>query len=170
MLLAGDELGRTQKGNNNAYNQDNDVSWLHWAHAEADLVHFVSRLSALRARCPALNHPKFLYGRYELHPGIADIAWFDQHGAPIPPEAWNDPDERSLVLRRAAVSVDGTLICATMLMNPHPSDRVFTLPPPTPARLVLDTAHPDQSEKTVHGASLTVPAHSLSLLIAEIIA
>ncbi len=170
MLLAGDELGRTQQGNNNAYCQDNHVSWLDWAHADTDLARFVSRLAALRAHCPALNHPKFLYGRHELHPGIADIAWFDQHGAPIPPESWNDPDERALVLRRAAVGDNGALVCATMLMNPGTSDRVFTLPPPTPARLVLDTARPDHPERTVHGSSLTVLAHGLTLLIAEITA
>ena len=168
MLLAGDEMGHSQRGNNNAYCQDNELSWLDWGAADGGLVWFVGRLTALRAGCVALRHSVFLYGGHELHPGIADIAWFDQRGAEISPEAWNDAGETALVLRRAALTEEGTVVCATLLLNPGADDRIFVLPGPLPARLVLDSARPEQGEREVGEGGLTVLAHSLALVIAEI--
>ena len=104
MLLAGDEFGRTQRGNNNAYCQDNEISWLDWSLAANEghgLMAFTARLTALRRSHPALRSPRFLYGRHELAPDMIDIAWFDERGAQLVPEAWNNPDDRTLVLRRA---------------------------------------------------------------------
>ena len=84
MLLAGDEFGRTQHGNNNAYCQDNEISWLDWSMAGgaegSALTAFVARLIALRRDHPVLRAPRFLHGQDEPAPGIADIAWFDGLG------------------------------------------------------------------------------------------
>ena len=105
MLLAGDEFGRTQRGNNNAYCQDNEISWLDWSMAASPpgiaLTAYVARLIALRREHPVLRHPHFLHGRAHPAPGIADIAWFDQSGGTIPVEAWNDIEQRTLILRRS---------------------------------------------------------------------
>ena len=64
------------------------------------LTAYVARLIALRREHPVLRHPNFLHGRVHPAPGIADIAWFDQSGETIPVEAWNDIEQRTLILRR----------------------------------------------------------------------
>src|SRR3954471_13837263 len=108
MLLAGDEFGRTQKGNNNAYCQDNETSWVDWNAAESDegrlLTDFTARLIALRHQNPVLRSGNFLHGKDAPGPGVLDIAWFDEHGQVLSPDAWNNPAERSMVLRRAAAN------------------------------------------------------------------
>jgi glycogen operon protein len=173
MLLAGDEFGRTQQGNNNAYCQDNEISWLDWQLADQPdsraFASFTARLIGLRRAHPALRSPRFLYGRHELVPGVLDIAWFDERGAPIPPEAWNDPAEQTLVLRRAVRLPDGRVPILSLLMNPTEEDRVFALPPPhLPVRLLLDTAAPDQPEQDLDiTAEIPVAAHAAVLLAAE---
>ena len=97
MLLAGDEFGRTQQGNNNAYCQDTPISWLDWELAASvegrALIAFTTRLIKLRHAHPILRCAKFLYGKEKLPGGLLDIAWFDDQGGVIPPEAWNDPEQ-----------------------------------------------------------------------------
>ena len=106
MLLAGDEFGRTQRGNNNAYAQDNEISWLDWAQAQSPqgqaLTAYVTRLLRIRHENPVLRCRHFLHGKEEPAPGILDIAWFDTHGEIISPESWNDPQKRLFAVRRAA--------------------------------------------------------------------
>ena len=95
MLLAGDEFGRTQNGNNNAYCQDNEMSWIDWTLAESDegrlLTDFVARVIALRHEHPILRCASFLHGKDEPAPDVLDIAWFDEQGEVISAEAWNNP-------------------------------------------------------------------------------
>ena len=102
MLLAGDEFGRTQRGNNNAYCQDNEMSWLDWrmagAPAGGSLIAYVARLIRLRREHPVLRCARFLHGKVYPAPGIADIAWFGEDGETISIDAWNDPQQRALVL------------------------------------------------------------------------
>ncbi len=89
MLLAGDEVLRTQRGNNNAWCQDNEMAWFDWRLAETngDMLNFVRQAIALRRRHPSLSRPGFLTGRIEPARGIPDIAW---HGA-VPGESpWNN--------------------------------------------------------------------------------
>ena len=90
MLLSGDEFGRTQQGNNNAYCQDNEISWLDWKKAETPeaqgLAAYVARLAQLRHENPVLRCRHFLHGKDEPAPGILDIAWFDTHGEIISSE------------------------------------------------------------------------------------
>ncbi len=122
MLLAGDEFGRTQGGNNNAYCQDNEVSWLDWSMAAsppgAALTAYVARLIALRREHPVLRCPQFLHGREHPAPGVADIAWFDQSGATISVEAWNDIEQRTLILRRSMRISERKVTILNLLMNP----------------------------------------------------
>ncbi|MGH7156051.1 MAG: glycogen debranching protein GlgX, partial [Acetobacteraceae bacterium] len=172
MLLAGDEFGRTQGGNNNAYCQDNETSWLDWRMAQTqegrELVAFVARLIALRKTHHPLRNTRFLYGRHRPGPEVPDIAWFDERGELIPDTSWNDPQERTFVLRRAIWLPSGRVPVATLLFNPTEADRVFRLPPPhLPARLLLDTAAPGDAERDIERGELAVAAHSLALLLAE---
>ncbi len=172
MLLAGDEFGRTQRGNNNAYCQDNEISWLDWqAAAEPDCAGFadyVARLIALRQAHAVLRWPSFLHGNVKPAPGLQDIAWFDEQGEGISPAAWNDPQQRTLMLRRAAANGDGRVTILTLLLNPTGEDRNFRLPPPAlDSTVLLDSAAPEAAGYAVVGDLLMVGAHSVVLVHAQ---
>ncbi len=98
MLVAGDEMGRTQGGSNNAYCQDNDISWVDWdlADWQRDLLAFASQLIAIRRSHRAFRQRYFFHGRPAQEGGPEDLAWFDTLGAPLPGEAWNDEGTRCL--------------------------------------------------------------------------
>ncbi len=168
MLLAGDEFGRSQNGNNNAYCQDNETSWVDWTLAESEdgrlLTDLVARLIALRHRHAVLRGASFLHGRDQPAPNVLDIAWFDERAHVLSPEAWNNPQERTMVLRRAAADTDGSVPILTCLFNPTPEDRTFTLPPPRlPTRLLLDSADPAGAERPLEGETVAVKSRSVVL-------
>ena len=172
MLLAGDEFGHTQRGNNNAYCQDNDISWLDWRQAarpdDAGFTAYVARLIALRQQHPALRWPSFLHGTAEPLPGVRDIAWFDEHGGGISPAAWNDPQQRTLMLRRAAADEHGRVTILTLLLNPTEKPRPFRLPPPALDSVVLiDSAAPEAAGQVVSRGRVNVGAHSAVLVYAQ---
>ncbi len=102
MLLAGDEIGNSQQGNNNAYCQDNALGWINWAEGDNDLLAFVCELSALRQAQPILRQTHFLHGRVRRD-GEADVSWSNFSGDPV---AWDDPQlaQLCLLLRGAAGS------------------------------------------------------------------
>jgi isoamylase len=173
MLLAGDEFGRTQNGNNNAYCQDNELSWLDWSVAASPpgiaLTDYVARLVALRRDHPVLRHPHFLHGRAQPAPGIADIAWFDQFGATIPVEAWNDIEQRTLILRRAMQIDERKVTILSLLLNPGEQSCDFRLPAPyLPNRVLIDSAAPDTREYPLEGNGVRVAGHTAVLLYAEL--
>jgi pullulanase/glycogen debranching enzyme len=106
MLLAGDEFGRTQRGNNNAYCQDNDVSWVDWSlvKPEAHLLEFVRALSRLRRDHPVFRRRRFFHGR-QAHDGMRDIVWLTPSGAEMTDTDWHAGYSKSL-----AVFVNGDAI------------------------------------------------------------
>jgi len=167
MLLAGDELGRTQKGNNNAYCQDNAVSWIDWGRADEPefrrLRAFAARCIAARARLAPLRPAQFLHGAAEPWPGLADTAWFDAAGRPKTPEAWSQPG-LTLALRRVWTEGDTTQ-ATLLLLNADAAAHVFTLPDP---RLdwvrVLDSAAPEAAEVPLSGTTIDVAPHAAVLL------
>jgi len=170
MLLAGDEFGRTQNGNNNAYAQDNETSWVDWSLLEAKegrtLADFAARVIALRHRHPVLRCANFLHGRDKPAPDVLDIAWFDEQGQIVSPEAWNNPHERTLVLRRAAAADDGSVPILSCLFNPTPEDRTFKLPPPKlSTHLLLDSADPAGPERELDREAIAVKARSVVLIL-----
>jgi glycogen operon protein len=175
MLLGGDELGRTQNGNNNAYCQDNEVSWIDWSvlqamgdNAQKSLLRFTTRAIALRKAHPSLRSPLFLHGTLEVLPGIIDVAWFDETAAILTMEAWNDPAGKRVALRRAVVhgeAVDMTLL----LLNASNEDREFDLPSPELAWVIeLDSAAPDVPPVRCEVPKAMVGAHSAVLLSVEV--
>jgi glycogen operon protein len=87
MLLAGDELGNSQAGNNNAYCQDNEISWLNWEKSDRQLCDFVASLSAFRQAHSAVRQSRFLHGAIRKHDGFADVEWRDFKGQPV---RWRD--------------------------------------------------------------------------------
>ncbi|MGH9298076.1 MAG: glycogen debranching enzyme, partial [Acidimicrobiales bacterium] len=88
MLLAGDELGRTQGGNNNGYCQDNEISWIDWEHADLELLDFVRRLGRFRARHSAFRRRQWFQGRPLFGEGVTDIAWFSPEGKEMADSDW----------------------------------------------------------------------------------
>ena len=96
MLLGGDEAGRTQSGNNNAYCQDNETSWLHWGDVDREMLQFTRRLIELRAAQPVLRRKRFFSGQEQRESGHKDIAWFLPDGLEVANEGWFDEGQRSL--------------------------------------------------------------------------
>ncbi|SFM62291.1 glycogen debranching protein GlgX [Variovorax sp. OV329] len=154
MLLAGDEFGRTQGGNNNAYCQDNEISWVDWDLAQSDagrsLGDFTARLLALRASQPVLRRNRFLTGRYFDELGRKDCQWLTPAAQEIGPEQWQDPQTRSFALLlegRAPASAISALAqdpSVLILFNAWHEAISFTLPaaPAGDWRLRLDTTDP----------------------------
>jgi isoamylase len=96
MLVAGDEFGRTQQGNNNAYCQDNEISWLNWAEADQNLLAFTRRLIALRKDHPIFRRRKWFRGKPVKGKGPEDIAWFLPEGGEMEDHNWDHDFARSL--------------------------------------------------------------------------
>jgi glycogen operon protein len=115
MLLAGDEIGNSQGGNNNAYCQDNETGWLDWDRADRGLQGFVAHLSAFRRANPVLRQTRFLHGDTRAD-GLADVEWRDFDGGPLP---WRDPglDNLCLILRGAADAPEGEAGAAFLVFN-----------------------------------------------------
>ncbi|TXM90058.1 glycogen debranching protein GlgX [Methylobacterium sp. WL30] len=158
MLLAGDEFARTQKGNNNAYCQDNEVSWIDWGAIgaeERDLAEFTQRLILLRNALPILSRGRFLTGRYDEDFGVKDVTWLRPDGAEMGSENWTDGGARSLAVlldgRAQATGVhrrggDATLL---IMYNAYHDLVQFTLPESVGGSAwtrLLDTNLPDSQE------------------------
>jgi isoamylase len=108
MILAGDEAGHSQGGNNNAYAQDNEVSWIDWANADKALLAFVARLTALRRAHPVLRQRRFLHAETRPTDGLPDVIWRRADGQTPAAADWHDAAFRCLCveLRMAAEGPD----------------------------------------------------------------
>lgn len=113
MINAGDELGRTQRGNNNTYCQDNEMSWLDWDLApwQKDLLATTRFLSGLRESSPVLRPRSFPTQRPAKQDGAGDLQWFSADGHPMADRTWNDPHNRTLTM-----FLDGTRVGARSLL------------------------------------------------------
>ena len=163
MMLAGDEFGRTQKGNNNAYCQDNEISWVDWRIDEDGraLTDFVRRLIALRRAYPILRRGRFFTGEMNEALGVRDITWLRPDGEQMEPGNWDDGNTRCFGMlmdgRAQATGIrrpasDATLL---LLLNAHHEDIPFTMPETAGGRhwkTVFDTTHPNvDREPPVYG-------------------
>jgi glycogen operon protein len=146
MLLHGDEFGRTQLGNNNAYCQDNRLSWVDWSMAQTGegkaLMSFVTRLTTLRRDFPIIGCGKYLYGQDEIAPGIRDLEWFDENAHSLAPAEWQDSERRALVMRRAQTRPDGRVELVALLVNSSTGAIPFKLPGAFQWWVLVDSAAP----------------------------
>jgi glycogen operon protein len=164
MINAGDELGRSQGGNNNAYCQDNEVSWLDWELApwQDDLLATTGFLTSLRSSSPVLRQRYFFTGRAH-EDGLADLEWFAADGQPMGKSAFNDPHTRTLTMFLDGTPVGGE----SLLIIFHGGARAeITLPARgrrTAYRLVWDSVweRPVKSSETVDAGPVTLPAASV---------
>jgi len=138
MISGGDELSRTQQGNNNAYCQDNELSWTNWD-IDADqqaFLEFTRRLVAFRKHEPVMTRRKYFQGRSIRGAGVKDIYWLDPSGREMTDETWNAPSVRSLGVLMVGNAIDDvdergrqvTGDTVLVLLNAHDRDVPFVLP------------------------------------------
>jgi isoamylase len=178
MLLAGDEFGRTQHGNNNAYCQDNELSWTDWSKLEEnrDLLAFVRRLIKLRAQHPVFRRSAFFLGDRTDESEVKDIVWLSPEGREMTDADWNRPQGRCLGVRYAATA-EMDMETYTRRLDPHSfllllnagEEKVDFVLPRVPFdkswRWLIDTTAPDgvPSGRYAAEASFPLQAHSLAL-------
>jgi glycogen operon protein len=175
MLLAGDEFARTQKGNNNAYAQDNDISWIDWEGVDedgAELFEFTRKLIQLRQDLPILRRGRFLSGVYNEELDVKDVTWLTPAGDEMTPEHWQDPHARCISIlldgraQPTGIRRRGTDVTLLLIFNAHHDVVKCKLPPVTGGQAwscLVDTNKPELSfpapfsfgkEYTVTGRSL----------------
>ena len=134
MMLAGDEFGRTQGGNNNAYCQDNEISWLDWKLEEKgkSLTRFVQKLTELRRKYPILRRNRFLNGEYVEELGLKDVTWIHSDGSELQGETWAGLQTFGMLLdgraQTSGIRQYGQEATLLILINAYHEDIAFTLP------------------------------------------
>ena len=178
MLLGGDEIGRTQQGNNNAYCQDNEISWYDWDNADQDLLAFTRAIIEFRRKHPVFMRRRWFQGQPLHGSGVTDIGWFKPDGTPMTEQDWEEGYANSL-----GVFLNGEAIPTRdprgervlddsfyILFNAWNDAITFTLPQgPWGDRwqLILSTSEPvpaDHGEVLHAGESIEVEALSLTML------
>jgi isoamylase len=175
MVLGGDEIGRTQQGNNNAYCQDNEISWVHWELSGRDrrLLEFTKNALRIFRSNPVLRRRSFFTGRPLAGDGVKDLTWVRPAGGEMSDEDWGDAENRilgMLIHGRATDEVDergrpvfgDTLL---LLLNGGWRSRAFTLPVlerPGLWQEIMNTARP--GERLVRKPFVNLTAHSVILL------
>ncbi len=181
MLLGGDEIGRTQRGNNNAYCQDNEISWYDWTASDEDLLQFTRRLIQLRRRHPVFCRRRFFQGRPIHGSAVSDIDWFTPGGDEMSEEDWNVGFAKSLGVflngeaiptpnERGEPIVDDTFY---VMFNAHHEPLPFTLPDQRWGDawcVVLDTFEAadhlaEESRGCAYGPRATVEVRAWSLVL-----
>jgi glycogen operon protein len=179
MLLHGDEMGRTQQGNNNVYCQDNPLAWVDWEDMREDwaLFDFTEKVATLRAAHPVFKRRRFFQGRpLRGSGGLADIVWFTPAGDEMSDEDWEAGFARSVMVflngqgipspdaRGDRIQDDSFLL----LLNAHNEDLTFTLPDTEFGEsweIVVDTASPLAPDYLHAKASAEVQVESRSMLV-----
>jgi glycogen operon protein len=180
MISHGDELGRTQQGNNNGYCQDNELTWIDW-NLDADrraLLNFVTKLVHFRRAQPALRRRKYFQGRSIRGGDVKDLSWLTPDGKEMDDAAWNADFVRSLgmFLNSAAIEemnargepvIGDSLL---VLLNAHSDEVPFTLPPlenDQAWRRVIDTAEPYEPDRGCKpGVRYALQGRSISVFVA----
>ena len=179
MLCHGDELGRTQRGNNNGYCQDNELTWTDWSHVDVDLLAFTRRVAELRRAHPIFRRRRFFDGRPVRRrgtEGLPDIEWFTPDGAEMTEEDWDSGFGRAIAVylngqgipttdvRGQRVVDDSFLLC----FSAHDEPIDFRVPSAEYAaawEVVLDTLRPDDGELVIKsGETITVGPRALVVL------
>ena len=173
MLLGGDEFGQSQRGNNNPYCQDSELSWLDWAQAEStagvEQQLYVARLLQLRRDHCTLRSNYFQHGQLEPLLQVRDIEWFDENGDVMRPEDWQYTEGKLLCVRRAARIDDAHAEVSLLLINTNADLHVFQLPQPQfHWYLRLDSASGAPLDRAIEQPQIEVASHSLQLLTATV--
>ncbi|MFN3613038.1 MAG: glycogen debranching protein GlgX [Rubrimonas sp.] len=171
MLLAGDEMGNSQNGNNNAYCQDNPIGWVDWEGADRELLAFTRRLIAFRAAHPVLRQRYFLHGEPRPADGLPDVEWLSFEGGEA---QWSDPGlaRFCLMLRGCAEApaYRDTDDCALIAFNGSAEQASLTLPSAPRARRwvrALDTAAPEAEAAAADAATVVAPVSVAVFILSD---
>ncbi|HEY9197181.1 MAG TPA: glycogen debranching protein GlgX, partial [Mucilaginibacter sp.] len=178
MLVAGDEIGRTQLGNNNAYCQDNEISWLNWETADEELLHFTRKLIHLRNAHSAFSRKNWFKGIPSDDAGVEDIAWFLPDGTQMDESHWNQDFAKSIALYlngRGINSVDSSGQQVKddsfyIIFNAHEEGLDYTIPDEKYGASwepVIDTSKPVEPEQKKYSAGDTVHVEGRSVVLLE---
>jgi isoamylase len=178
MLLAGDEAGRTQQGNNNAYCQDNEISWMNWQEMDQELIAFTRKVIALRQQHPAFRRKRWFRGAPVEDVGVEDIAWFLPEGNQMSEENWDTGFARSLGvylngLSLRATSPKGEKILDDsfyLIFNAHHEELPFKLPAENYGnewKVVLNTANDEEGTLYKAAGEITAAGRSVVVLMKE---
>jgi isoamylase len=170
MLLGGDEFGRSQGGNNNAYCQDSTISWVDWRQLDhprgQTQASFVAALTALRNELPMVHNHQFMHARL-LANGMRDTEWFDCDGSVVAWQSWANPAVKTLALRRVTLLDSGNSIALLLLFNASPGVARFVLPEGgAPWQRRLDAFDGSTAQQLVTQTFVDVAAHSACLFTA----
>jgi glycogen operon protein len=179
MLLAGDEFARSQNGNNNAYCQDNEISWIDWKSIGEDgrnLAHFTQRLARLRHALAMLRRGRFLTGSYDEEIGVKDIAWINPNGDEMTEADWGDGNAKCLGVlmdgraQETGVRRVGTDATILLVLNAHDEAVSFKLPQAAGGQRwvrLIDTNQPDEESLSYFpfGDAYMVTGRSLLLFM-----
>lgn len=175
MLLAGDEFGQTQSGNNNAYCQDNELSWLNWSLLDTEAgrsrFDFVAKAIALRKNSPLMRAANYRHDNEEIAPGLAPVLWFEEHGIELVPDDWRNSSARLLGLRRCEIDTKNEKLVHVLfvLFNGDGAAHEFLLPPPVPdCYCILDTETYTTDENNFSQGKISLEAHSMKVLSATL--
>jgi len=162
MITAGDEMGRTQQGNNNAYCQDNEISWVRWdstAAWRADLLETASHLLTLRREHPALRSLRFYTGTSHTDGGLPDLAWYDPTGEVFSHDRWHDPALRTFQMVRTARPPLRDIVLVVFNGSLQPEEVVLAQTEGDPWLLVWDSVweHPQEQREAAIGGVLHLP-------------
>ena len=175
MITGGDEIARTQGGNNNGWCQDNEISWLDWDHADQPLRDFTRRLITLRRTEPVFRRREFFQGA-DTDSGVADIRWLRPDGEEMTEEDWTRDDTRALAVflngrEIADQDPDGQDIRGhsfLLLINAHHEPVPFTLPATSPGVgwvTEISTADPTSQDETSKSAGDPINLEARSMLV-----
>ena len=160
MLMAGDELGRTQGGNNNAYCQDNETSWLDWSAADAALRDYTAALVALRRELAVLRRDRWLTDAVRAD-GRRDVEWLRPQGGTMTVEDWHDDGRHAFA--QLLTPSEGDVRAVLLVFNAEPQPVRFVLPEGRWERL-LDSADGDARASALDGPELEAGAQSVLML------
>jgi len=181
MLLHGDEAGRTQRGNNNTYAQDSEISWMHWDDLDRPLVEFTASVARLRRDHPVFRRKRFFTGttvRTGDGERLNDIVWLHPDGRPMDDGDWTEPDARSIGMylngdgipsldERGRRILDDSFL---LYFNASGDDVPLTLPPEEYAAawdVEIDTAGREPDAPLVAGSTSTLAGRSVLVLRAH---
>jgi glycogen operon protein len=165
MIAHGDELGRTQGGNNNAYCQDDAITWIDWAHRDRDLEAFVTAMTRVRAQHHVLRATRWVLGEPRDDDPAPVARWYHPAGHDMRPEDWDHPDAASLTLRLDPSNPSEPSLCLLFCAALDPVD--FMLPDAHGLRwrVLIDTDRETPSDDKVFDAGATIARRDLSFLL-----
>ncbi|MXQ09409.1 glycogen debranching protein GlgX [Alphaproteobacteria bacterium GH1-50] len=172
MILGGDEIGNSQQGNNNAYNQDNETAWIDWEAADEAFLKFTADLIAFRKAHPILRQKLFLHSRERMVDGVEDLFWWREDGTPMQTLDWHDPSRAFIAVEKRMAA--GTPAYAAleyailMVFNAAEKATEFKMPAAPEGQLwchEIDTGKPDHEAGKIARDKMPIGPQSVSVFV-----